>query len=124
MSIVRWINVIYGVSLVLVTLIFLGFLPGNVAGYDREPEDLWLGLIWISLLCVLASLCFINACRLGKSAGFGWLTLSNLAVVTLLTLLLAIGRNDPAVPPILALCALGPVATLIGIWRISRAPPS
>jgi len=120
MTAVRWTNLICGTLLVIVALAFLVFLPGNIANYAREPEDVWLDGIWIGLLGLLAVLCFANARRSNKPPRFGWRTLSNSVAVIALAVLLVVGRDDPTVPPLLALCAFGPLAALLDAWRDSR----
>ena len=120
MAVVRWTNLICGALLVVAALGFLIFLPDNVPDYAREPEDVWLGGLWVGLLGLLAALCFVNARRSNERPQVGWLTLANLVAVLALITLLVLGRDDPAVPPLLALCALGPVAALVGAWRQSQ----
>jgi len=120
MLVVRWTNLICGALLLIAALGFLAFVPGNLADYVREPEDVWLGGFWVGLLGLLAALCFTNAWRSKSAFRFGWLTLANLVAVLALALLLLLGRDDPAVPPLLALCSLGPVAALVGAWRHLR----
>jgi hypothetical protein len=122
MAVVRWTNLICGATLVIAALGFLVFLPGNVSEYAREPEDVWLSGCWVGLLGLLAALCFTNARRSSSPEGFSWRTLANLVTVIALAGLFVIGRDDPAVPPLLALCALGPLAALVGAWRHSRVP--
>jgi hypothetical protein len=120
MVVMRWTNIICGALLVVAALGFIIFLPDNVADYAREPEDVWLGVFWIGLLGLLATLCFANAWRTNEQPLAGWLVSANLVVVTLLAMLLVVGRDDPAVLPLLALCALGPVVALVGAWRHRR----
>jgi CHASE2 domain-containing sensor protein len=120
MEVVRWTNLIGGALLVIGALGFLTFLPGNIADYAREPEDVWLGGLWTGLFGLLAALCFVNAWRSNGRPPAGWLALANLVAVIALAMLLVFGRDDPTVPPLLALCALGPVAALLRAWRQSR----
>jgi hypothetical protein len=120
MAVVRWANLICGALLVIAALGFLVFVPGNLADYTREPEDVWLGGVWVGLLGLLAALCFANAWRPNRPPRFGWRTFANLVAVIALAVLLVLGRDDPAIPPLLALCALGPVVALVGAWRHSR----
>ena len=108
-------NGICGALLVIAALGFLTFLPANIADYAREPEDVWLGGFWIALLGSLAALCFTNAMR--STALPWWRILANVAVVIALAALLLLGHDDPTVPPLLALCALGPLAALVGSSR-------
>lgn len=116
MGISRWINLLCGAALVFAALAFLIFVPGNISDYAREPEDVWLGLLWVCLLSSLAALCFTNA----RDARYGWRKLANFVAVILLAGLLAIGSNDPAVLPLIALCAFGPLTALVSEWRHSR----
>jgi CHASE2 domain-containing sensor protein len=123
MAVVRWTNLICGALLVIAALGFVVFVPSNLADYAREPEDVWLGGIWIGSLGLLAALCFANAWRSNRPPRFGWRIFANLVAVIALAVLLVLGRDDPAVPPLLALCALGPVVALVGAWRHSRVQP-
>jgi peptidoglycan/LPS O-acetylase OafA/YrhL len=120
MAVVRWTNLICGALLVLAALGFLTFLPDSVANYSREPEDLWLSGLWIGLLGLLAGLCFVNAWRSNGRPRVGWRLLANLVAVFGLATLFILGRDDPTVPPLLALAALGPVVALVGAWRQSQ----
>src|SRR5690349_379508 len=113
MAVVRWTNLMCGALLIIVALGFLLFLPDDLADYAREPEDVWLGSFWIGLLGLLAALCFANAWRSNARAHAGWLWFANLGVIIALSVLLVLGRADPAVPPLLALCALGPFVALV-----------
>ena len=122
MAVVRWTNLICGGALLLAALGFLTFLPGNVADYAREPEDVWLSGFWVGLLGLLATLCFTNARRSNKPVGFGWCVLANLAAIILLTVLVVVGRDDPAVAPLLVICGVGPLTVLVGTWRHSEVP--
>jgi EamA domain-containing membrane protein RarD len=122
MAVVRWTNLLCGVSLVLAALVFLIFLPNNLADYTREPEDVWLSLLWIGLLGSLAVLCFANARRAIKPTRYGWRAAANSVAVLVLGVLLAFGRGDPAIIPVIAVCALGPLAGLVGAWRNSQVP--
>jgi hypothetical protein len=117
---VRWTNVICGALLVVAALGFLIFLPDNVADYAREPEDVWLGGFWIGSLGLLAALCFANAWRSNRPPQVGWRTYANLVAAIALAALLVFGRDDATVPPLVALCALGPVTALVGAWLQSR----
>ena len=120
MAAARWTNLICGMLLVVVALAFLVFLPGDTANYGQEPEDVWLGRIWTGLLGLLAALCFANARQSNRRPRFGWRTLSNSIAVIALAVLLFFGRHDPAVPPLLGLCALGPLTALLGTWLDSH----
>lgn len=115
MTVARWINMMCGALLFFAALVALGFLPGELVDYAREPEDVWLGGFLTTLLGLVAALCFANAWP--SNARFGWRILANLGVIVALAVLLILGRDDPTVPPLLALCALGPVTALIGTWR-------
>ena len=117
MALVRWTNLICGALLVVAALGFLIFFPDNLADYAREPEDVWLNGFWVGLLGLFAALCFTNAWPSNSPPRFGWRTLANLAAVLALAVLLVLGLDDAALPPLLALCALGPVAALVGAWR-------
>lgn len=121
---VRWTNLICAALLIVAALGFLLFLPENIADYAREPEDVWLGSYWIAGLSLLAALCFANARRAARPPRSGWLTVANLAAVSCLALLLLLGREDPALVPLVAVCVLGPVVALIGIWRVSPVEQS
>jgi hypothetical protein len=123
MAVVRWTNLICGALLVIAALVALVFLPDSIAGYAREPEDAWLGAFWIGLLGMLAALCFANAARSKSPPQFDWRTMANLAAVIALALLFVLGRDDPAAIPLLVLCALGPVAALLGD-RLMAGKPS
>jgi hypothetical protein len=114
-TVVRWTNGICGALLVIAALGFLTFLPGNIADCAREPEDAWLAGFWIALLGLLAALCFTNVVR--ATASPRWRILANAAAVIALAALLLLGHDDPTVPPLLALCALGPLAALVGSFR-------
>lgn len=118
--VVRWTNLICGVLLIIAAIGFFIFLPDSVADYAREPEDVWLGGLWVALLVLLATLCFVNAWRSNGRPQVGRLTLANLATVIALIVLLVLGRDDPTVAPLLALCASGPLAALVGAWRQLR----
>ena len=118
MAIVRWTNLICGALLVVAALGFVVFVPGDLADYAREPEDVWLGGFWVGSLGLLAALCFANAWRSNSQPRFGWRTLANLAAVIALAVPLVLGRDDAAVPPLLVLCALGPFVALVGAWRL------
>lgn len=122
MAIVRWTNLICGVALVLAALGFLISLPGNLADHAREPEDIWLSAFWLGLIGLLAALCFTNARPSNRPVRFGWRTLANFVAVIALAVLFVIGRDDPAVPPLLALCAVGPLAALLRAIRRSQVP--
>jgi hypothetical protein len=124
MAVVRRTNLVCGAVLVLVALGFVIYLPGNLADYAREPEDVWLSAFWLGLIGLLAALCFTNARRSNRPARFDWRTLANLVAVTSLAVLFVIGRDDPAGLLLLALCALGPLAALVGTWRHWRLPQS
>lgn len=118
MAVVRWVNLICGTLLVVAVLGFSIFLSVNLTDYAREPEDVWLAGFWIALLGLIAALCFVNArCWSTLSR---WRTLANIAVVGGLAALLLLARDDPTVPPLLTLCAMGPIATLISMWRRSQ----
>jgi hypothetical protein len=120
MAVVRWTNLICGAALVIAAVGFLVFLPDNVSEYAREPEDVWLSGFWVGLLGLLAALCFANARQSSRPEGFSWRTLANFVAFIALAGLFVIGRDDPALPPLLALCALGPLAALVGAWRHSQ----
>jgi CHASE2 domain-containing sensor protein len=120
MAIVRWTNLICGGLLSVAALGFLLLLPGSIADIAQEPEDVWLGGFWIALLGLLTALCFANAWRSNEPPQVGWRMVANFVTVIALAALLVLGANDPAVPPLLVLCALGPVAALLGAWRQSR----
>jgi hypothetical protein len=120
MAVVRWTNVICGGLLVIAALAFVVFVPGNISNFAGEPEDVWLGGFWIGSLGLLAALCFANAWRANGTPRFGWRISANVVAIAVLAVLLVFGRNDPAVPPLLALCALGPIVALVGAWRGSR----
>lgn len=122
MAVVRWTNLICGAALLLAVLGFLLFLPGNIADYAHEPEDVWLTGLWVALLGLLAALCLTNVRRPNKSVGFGWRTLANLAAIILLAALFVLGRDDPAVPPLLVICGLGPFTALVGALRRPEVP--
>lgn len=81
MAVVRWTNWISGALLIVAALGFLVYLPASLAEYAREPEDVWLGVIWISVLVPLAALCFVNAKRSTKLEQSRWVTFANLAVI-------------------------------------------
>ncbi|HEX8311202.1 MAG TPA: hypothetical protein VF614_07800 [Chthoniobacteraceae bacterium] len=46
-----------------------------------------------------------------------WRIATNFAVIIALAGLLMVGHDDPAVPPLLALCVLGPLVALAASWR-------
>jgi hypothetical protein len=120
MAVVRCTNLICGVALIFAALGFLVFLPDDIVDFARQPEDFWLGAFWFGLICLLAALCFTNARLSNGLPRFGWRALANFVAIMVLAGLLVIGHDDPAVPPLLALGALGPVAALVGAWRHSR----
>ncbi|HET7576921.1 MAG TPA: hypothetical protein VFK19_10225 [Sphingomicrobium sp.] len=120
MAVVRWTNLICGALLVVAAFGFLVFLPSNLADYAQEPEDVWLIGTWIGLLCLFAALCFANGWRSHGSAWERWKTTANLVAVIALAALLLLARADPTVPPLLGLCALGPLAALLGRWQQLR----
>jgi len=122
MAVVRWTNLLCGVSLVLAALVFLILLPNSLADYAREPEDVWLSLLWIGLLGSLAALCFANARLTNNPTRYGWRAVANSVAVLVLAVLLVFGRGDPALVLLVAVCALGPLAGLVGAWRYSQVP--
>jgi len=119
MAVVRWTNLICGALLVIAARGFVVFVPGNLADYVREPEDVWLGGFWVSLLGLLAALCLTNAWRANRTPRFVWI-IANLVVVVALTVLLLLGRDDPAVPPLLV-CVLSARSSLWSGHGVARA---
>ncbi|WP_028969673.1 hypothetical protein [Sphingomonas sp. URHD0057] len=114
MAVIRLANILCGTLLFLGALVAVGFLPDKLISYSQEPEDVWaIGLT--AVLCgSFAALCLANASR--SNARFGWRTPTNLVAVIALAVLFVLGRDDRTVPPLLTLCAVGPVAALIGAW--------
>ena len=118
----RWTNLICATLLVVAALGVLIFLPGNLADYAREPEDVWLSEFWIGVFGLLAALCVANPWRSNRLSQLGWHMIAKVVVVVVLAVLLILGRDDPTLPPLLALCALGPVTALVGgAWLKMRA---
>ena len=117
---VRWTNLICGWLIILVALGFLIFIPGNVADYEREPEDFWLGLYWIGSSVLIAALCLVNSRYAGaRTLGRGnrWRILCN-AVVVAAAIILAIADGDPALLLLLIPFVLGPAVALV--WAFQR----
>jgi len=115
-----------GVLVFLVAVGFLQFLPDSIANYEREPEDVWLGVWWIAGLCFVAGLCVVNAVRARhpKSVGVPWLMDINVIVLLGLVALKAFdvvygAYDDPALSMILYLCALGPLSVIGAAIHIS-----
>jgi len=79
-------------------------------------------LLWVGLLGSLAALCFANARGANKPTRYGWRAVANSVAVLVLAVLLVFGRGDPAIIPLIAVCALGPLAGLVGAWRYSQVP--
>lgn len=120
MSLVRWTNLICGWLIILFAVGFLVFLPWAVADYDREPEDVWIGLSWIALSGFIATLCFVNArdSRTGGAVGARWwLIVSNAGVLAGAIILLMAG-NNPVLLPLLIPFVLGPAVALA--WELQR----
>lgn len=117
MSALRVTNLICGALLLVPALGFLLYLPGQLADYAREPEDVWLSYFWIGVLGLIAALCFVNAWRLPRS---GWLAVANLAAVVTLATLLVFGHDDFLAALLLATSLLGPVSVLIGALHHAR----
>ncbi|WP_294011847.1 hypothetical protein [Sphingomonas sp.] len=128
LAFVRIANWTGGALVVLTALVFLLFLPENIADYAREPEDVWLSVWWIGGRCLLAALCFVNAIRARKAETLvvNWLIAVNVVVlvglVTLKALDTAYGSyDDPLLTLVVALCALGPASAVFSSLQTSLA---
>ena len=115
--VVRWVNVASGALLAIAAFVPLIFLPDQIAGHSREPEDAWLTGLLIIVFGSLAALCFANAVH--SDSAPRWLLRLNSTSILGLTLLLAIGllSGDPETVQLAALCALGPLAVVLSAAR-------
>lgn len=127
MALVRWTNLISAWLIIVVALGFLIFLPGDVADYEREPEDVWLGIYWIGVSVLIAALCFANARKARSGALRGarwWLIVCNAVVVAGAIILFIADRliadGDPALLPLLIPFVLGPAVALAFTSRAHR----
>ena len=127
MAFARIANFTGGALIVLTAVVFLIFLPENIADYAREPEDVWVSAWWIGGLCLLAALSFVNASRAQKpeTLAVNWLIAANLValigLVTLKALDNAHGYDDALLTLIVALCALGPASAVFASLQSSLA---
>lgn len=102
-----------------VALGFLIFIPENLADYDREPEDFWLGLWWVGGSALVAALCFVNAHNVRAGRMNWWLIVANAMVVASAISLLFVAR-DPALLPLLIPFVFGPAIALAFSGRSHR----
>ncbi len=106
---------ISGALLLFGALAFLLNFAGSLATYARESEDVWLSGLWFGLLALTAALCFANAKR--RVVPSKWVAFANVVLVLALAALLIAGRDDPTVPPLLLLCAAGPLTAILATWH-------
>ncbi|WOF43103.1 hypothetical protein KNJ79_18550 [Sphingopyxis indica] len=119
MKLVRSYNLLLGVTLCLTALLAIGSMAQSMSRYAEEPEDVWLLAFWAAFLTPLAALCLANG--LGRRlAGSIWLRGGNMLAVSVIWLLVIIGKDDPFIVVAGALAVLGPLLALL--FSQTRAP--
>src|SRR3546814_15257860 len=87
--------------------------------YDEVPVDVWGVDFWAAVLRLLPALCRANG--LGRRlAGSLWLSGGNMLAVSVIWLLVIIGKDDPFIVVAGALAVLGPLLALL--FSQTRAP--